>query len=266
MGTGMAGPFPGMDPWLEHPELWPDVHNSLIAALATRLSGILRPDCFVRIEERTYLAESEGLLVGRPALSIRGVGRCEQPATPASGHAARVITVEVPVPDILHETWLEVRAVANAEVVTVIEVLSPSNKVRGSEGRALYEKKRREILGSRTSLVEIDLVRAGTPKPLHGAAEESDYRLLVSRGDRRPRAELVPFSVRDPIPAFPLPLRPGEPEPVVELGDVLAELHEARSYRLMIDYARDPSPPLRAEDTAWARTILQDAGFVPRSA
>src|SRR5256885_8440140 len=53
-------------------------------------------------------------------------------------------------------------------------------------------------LGSLTHLVEIDLLRAGRRMPLLGTIPPSHYWLLTSRGPRRPRAELVPFSVRQP--------------------------------------------------------------------
>ena len=39
----MNTPFPGMDPWVEHPVLWPDVHNRLIAALADVIAPMIAP-------------------------------------------------------------------------------------------------------------------------------------------------------------------------------------------------------------------------------
>jgi hypothetical protein len=43
--------------------------------------------------------------------------------------------------------------------------------------------------GGDPSLVEVDLLRAGDSMPLLGAAPTKDYRILVSRGNRRPRAD-----------------------------------------------------------------------------
>ena len=51
-GAAMNTPFPGMDPWLEHPILWPDVHNRLIAALADVIAPLIAPRYFVRMERR----------------------------------------------------------------------------------------------------------------------------------------------------------------------------------------------------------------------
>jgi len=147
-----------MDPYLEHPELWPDVHNRLLAALADELGDKLRPSYYARLEERTYVVEPDGLLlVGRPDLSVLG---SEAPAHLAQTQATGVLTVEVPVPDRIRETFLEVRAAGSGEVVTALELLSPTNK-----GRSLYEHK----LGTRTNLVEVDLIRTGEPMPVRGA-------------------------------------------------------------------------------------------------
>ena len=75
-------------------------------------------------------------------------------------------------PDLVRETWLEVRAADSGEIVTVLEVLSPGNK-RPGVGRSTYEEKRFRVLGTRTHLVEGDLLRAGEPMPMHGAHGES---------------------------------------------------------------------------------------------
>ena len=56
----MATPFPGMDPYLEHPDLWPDVHHGLIESLRDALAQRLRPKYRIAIEKRTYLAEGYG--------------------------------------------------------------------------------------------------------------------------------------------------------------------------------------------------------------
>lgn len=259
----MPSPFPGMDPYLEHPFLWPDVHNALVAELRRRLGPLLRPRYYVQLEERTYLADpDEGLLfVGRPDLSATTLPGSEPSsggATPRSG-GGRVLTVTVPVPEPVRETYLVVRGVDDREVVTVLELLSPSNEVSG-DGRRQYETERRSVLASRTNLVELDLLRAGEPMPLVGAPVRSDYRVLVSRGDRRPQRELRAFSVRDRLPAFALPLRPGDVEPEIDLRGALDDVYDTGSYDLRIDYRGEPSPPLSAEDAAWADSVLQAAG------
>jgi len=239
-----------MDPYLEHPDLWPDVHNRLIAALGDELSPILRPRYYVALEERTYLEPGELALVSRPDLTVV---RRSGPSEPGqeSRRTPAVVEVELPIAEPVRETYLEVRSVPAGEVVTVIELLSPSNK-RAGTGREVYLEKREVVLSTRTSLVEVDLLRGGEPMPARGAAVSCDYRILVSRPHRRPKADLIAFGVRDPIPKFPLPLRRGEEEPMVDLGRVLHALYDRASYDLRIDYPREAVPPLPAPDAEWA--------------
>ncbi len=108
----MPSPFPGVDPYLENPELWPDVHNGLIAALRDELSPRLRPSYYVALEERTYLEEpGELVLVGRPDLTVidrdrLGAGRASKESlTPT------LVEVELPVGAQVRETFLEVRLI-----------------------------------------------------------------------------------------------------------------------------------------------------------
>lgn len=229
-----------MDPYLEHPALWPDVHNALIAATRDLIAPTLRPRYYVRLEERVYADEPDF------------VGRHDFAGPVRHGPSGQFRTVTIPEVERVLETYLEVHAVDEGQVVTVLELLSPGNK-RPGDGRRMYEEKRLRILGTRTNLVEVDLLRAGEPMTVYGATRTSDYRILVSRGERRPRADFFVFSVRDPIPRFALPLRRGDDEPLVDLGKVLHDLYDRAAYDLSIDYRQEPVPPLREEDRIWAR-------------
>ena len=254
----MRSPFPGMDPYLEHPSLWPDVHNSLIAAIANYLSPCLAPKCYVRQERRTYLLSPDDLsFVGRPDLAVLPA----MPQEPARHRArplaaAGVVEVVLSIPDEVGENSLEVREVTHGRVVTVMELLSPANKLY-AKGREEYIQKRYEITGSRTNLVEIDLLRAGEPMPLQGRRVDSDYRILVSRARTRPRALLYPFNLRDAFPTFELPLVPGDEEPPVDLGAIFHALYERARYDLSLDYTQPPVPPVRDEDASWARERVE---------
>src|SRR5207253_7651908 len=70
--------------------------------------------------------------------------------------------MRTPVPHIT----VEIRDVANRQLVTVIEVLFPTNK-RG-EGYDEYVDKRDRILRSSVHLIEIDLLRKGLRVPMQG--------------------------------------------------------------------------------------------------
>lgn len=251
-----------MDPWLENPALWPDVHNRLIVALADFLSPRLAPRYYVGVEGRVYQLEVDELhWVGVPDITVTPREenfqrrRSELPLVEID-----VVEVEVPVDTEVQEWFLEIREVGTGEVVTAIELLSPTNKHPGT-GRREYEIKRKKVFDSLTNLVEIDLLRGGEPMPLQGRGRRvaSDYRILVSRGDQRPRAQLYPFSVRQAIPLFVLPLLPGDQEPQVALNTIFHDLYERAQFGMIARYAQPPAPPLPEADAAWAAELITAA-------
>jgi hypothetical protein len=252
-----------MDPWLEHPVLWPGVHNRLITAIADDLTARVSPRYYVGVEQHAYVTSATGdLAIIRPDVLVgrsRSRKRIPAPGEPAvAGVGILAMDVEVPVEIQVEDWYLEIRLVGTSRLVTVIEVLSPWNKSPG-QGRKEYLRKRKHIFKTRTSLVEIDLLRGGRPMPLtirHPV--ESDYRILVSRAVSRPRAKLYPFGVRQEIPAIPIPLLPKDPEPSLELNTVLHALYERARFDLVLDYTHPPVPPLEEEDAAWARAIASD--------
>jgi hypothetical protein len=157
---------------------------------------------------------------------------------------------------------LEIIDMASKEVVTVIEVLSPANK-RPGKGREMYEEKRDQMFGSRTNLVEIDLLRIYQPLPVFGNDIEGSYRILVSRADCRPTADLYLFNLPDAIPAFPLPLRSGDVEPIVDLQALLNTVYDRAGYDFTLDYTAEPIPPLSEPDAVWADSLLPKTSLPP---
>lgn len=259
----MASPFPGMNPYLENPELWPEVHHRLITAIAIALQPQLTPKYRVAIEKRTYLSDGEDLvLVGifdvsvasQRAIATQSLSTTTLPAQ------SEYITVTLPMPEEVREGYLEITEVATGYVITALEVLSPTNK-RPGKGRETYEEKRRQVLSSPTHLVEIDLLRDGKPMRILSETEPTDYRILVARRNRRPQAQLYGFSVRQEIPKFPLPLQSGDTEPLVDLQHLLAEVYEQAGFDLAVDYRLEPVPPLKEENKVWADTLLQERGL-----
>jgi Protein of unknown function (DUF4058) len=68
-------PFPGMDPFLEDPFFWHQVHSRLIVALSNELGAKLRPKYYTAIEIRTYLDnEYPTIEIKERYLEIRQVG------------------------------------------------------------------------------------------------------------------------------------------------------------------------------------------------
>jgi Protein of unknown function (DUF4058) len=257
----MPTPFPGMDPYLEHPALWEDVHTRLIVAIADALGPQVRPHYRVAVERRTYLAvfaPEEYELIGKPDMLIAGA-HAKEPTRSILATATRVIPPigELVMPDEVTERYLEIRDVVSGEVVTVLEILSPTNKLT-REGRGQYERKRIKVLGSATHLIEIDLLRAGDPLPIRMRQDDpqSAYRVLLSRSQDRPRAEVYLFGLREPIPDIPVPLRADEADAVLPLNRVIHDMYERAGYDQILNYHLPPVPPLTETEAAWATALL----------
>jgi Protein of unknown function (DUF4058) len=269
----MPSPFPGMDPYLEHPSRWSEVHSRLISSIANGLERRLSDAYFISVEKRVYqLTSDDAVLIGIPDTTLATFSRVANTSPqddgiaseatvtlkPAAAYLANYLTVTLPIPMEVRESYLEVRDIETGDVITAIEILSPVNK-RSGEGRRVYELKRQAILGSQTHFIELDLLRAGSPMAMQGSQAATDYRLLVSRASTRPRAQLYGFNVEQPIPIIPVPLRPGEPDLDLDLKGFLHEIYAQARYARRIDYQQSPVPPLPEVSQAWAIDRIHSA-------
>ncbi|PSR14378.1 hypothetical protein C8255_24225 [filamentous cyanobacterium CCP3] len=260
----MASPFPGMDPYLEQPGFWASFHSRLIVALADAIEAALKPEYYVEVESRTYLSETEGgLLIGIPdavvaADSAKPAPSAEAPKGNRVATQVRPQRVRLPMPEEITERYLEIREAKTGEVITAIEVLSPKNKQSG-KGRLVYEEKRSQVLSSLTNLVEIDLLRRGKPLTLLDGADRQNYCVLVSASDQRPTADLYSFTIRQPLPDIPIPLKPGDEPVVVQFQAIIAGVYERGRYHTRIDYTQPlPPPPLSETDQTWLTELLAE--------
>ena len=113
-----------------------------------------------------------------------------------------------------------------ASIVTVIEFLSPTNKVPGSEGLTSFAEKRRDVMRSEAHWIEIDLLRGGARIPIDGNYDGSDYRVHLSRMQERPRSWIWQIGLEQPLPKIPIPLRPDHAEAELDLQTVLNLAYE----------------------------------------
>jgi Protein of unknown function (DUF4058) len=184
----MAGPFPGMDPYLELQSAWPDFHNRLIAEICNELGARLTDSYVARVDERVEVAT----WAPEPPRSFRPdilVGRFDTRAVSPGSNVttASAATLEPKLVEILDRdpeevriTWVEIRALPELELVTAVEVLFPINK--SGQGRQAYLDKRDKLHASRVSLVEIDLLIGGAPLPMKERIEPGAYYAIVARG------------------------------------------------------------------------------------
>ncbi len=104
--------------------------------------------------------------------------------------------------------------------------------------------------------MEIDLLRQGKPMAMNNQAFQTHYRIVVSRYQNRPQADLYAFNIPQQIPSFPLPIQPDYREPTVNLQQLLHKLYDQGNYDLAIDYSQDPPPPLSTADASWVKEVL----------
>jgi len=243
-----------MDPYLEQEIIWRGFHKRFMAAAAAHLSNQVLPCYIVLIDEHVYLHDAEtedGHDAGRPDLAV--ARDSERFAGEARALAVGIIEapvhVRMPEMDEERESFLTVRDRVSRQIITVVELLSPTNKCPG-ENRRRYLSKRADLLSGAAHLVEIDLLRGGKPMPAEDRPK-CVYSVLVSRADERPRAGFWPIGLRDPLPTVPVPLRAGEPEAHLDLRAIIDRVYDEAGYRFFL-YEHPPDPPLTGADADWA--------------
>lgn len=255
----MRSPFPGMDPWLEEPSLWPDLHATLIVAFRRLLVPQLSSPYIARIERRTYQLRSDDPGARRAIPDVQIV----REAIPAyqTGAGSRVISrptavLSMPMGIEFREPRLSIRDKRTRRVVTWIELLSPTNKEPGSLGRKIYLAKRSRILRSRASLVEIDLLRRGERFRYFEPLPEGDYYAFVSRAGKRTESEVYAVRFGEVLPVLPVPLASPDKDVCLDLQEALDRAYEEARYDRDVDYGSLPDPPLELARMKWARTRI----------
>ena len=248
----MPSPFPGMNPYLERASAWESFHHALIVAAQLQIAPQTPPEYVVRIEHRVYIHEPphEPGFVGRADLGVHRTPRAAGRPVATLEAPARVTLETV---DVERVKFLTIRDRDGNDLITVIELLSPTNKYAGPD-RAQYLAKRREILRSSAHLVEIDLLRGG-PRMPPDELPTCDYCVLVSRVEERPEAGVWPWRLRDPIPLIPIPLRLGDADATLDLKTAIDQMYDGGRYANYI-YAGPPEPRLAPDDAAWAAAFL----------
>lgn len=267
----MPSPFPGMDPFIEACGRWEDFHPQFIGEIHRTLAAALPERYFVSLAVRSYvvLTDTEGKDF-KPFLPDVGI------ASPAGTHAERppsavaetvevdAVSMEAFIATEFRETFIEVHEHDPEELlVTSIEVLSPSNKRRGSEGWNLYVRKRNALLLGAANLVELDLLRGGSRMPMITPWPDSPYTLLVSRELRAPRCRVWPAHFRRPLPPIPIPLSPPDEDVRLELQPLIAAVYARSRYDRRLDYSRPLQPALTEDESAWLAEQLRSRSDAP---
>lgn len=256
----MPSPFPGMDPYIERPEIWPDFHDSLIAMIRGALNPFLRPRYAALTQDRLYVFES-----GRPIYPDVGVIELSPRSERFSKGTVGVLEAEAPaVFDIDFEEiripYIEIlEPAAGNRVVTAIELLSPTNKAPG-EGRDFYIKKRKELWSANVNLIEIDLLRGGEPTvwDLNRRFESlRPWHYIVSVARRRERKqEVYAIPLRRRLPTIAIPLANDDKDVPLDLQAVFTRCWDEGPYPELLRYNDNPPGMLDQDDIAWSKSIV----------
>lgn len=256
MSSAAQPPFPGMDPYTEARHLWKGLHTQLIGELSThQLPPLLAPAYFVDAEPSLQIRDERDIY---PDVQIV-TERTPPPYQPAGlglpvaeATVAIVVAPETEVED--EESAIFIREAETERLVTVLEILSYSNKTSGAEKRARYLLKRQQLLNSGVHLVEIDLLRWG--RRVVEALPDQPYHILVSRADEQPRSRVWSFGLNEAIPPTPVPLiEPDEYVPL-PLQEAYATIYAARGFRRRLDYQTNLPGPLTKAQQAYIQSVL----------
>jgi hypothetical protein len=263
-----------MDPYLEG-EMWQEFHTRLAATISAQLMQVL-PRTYVALLSKRYVVDRSGLsliAVEAERIVYPEVAVAEPPTrmpAAASGGAAVAVAEPVvaepavelasPLPEEVPVVSVEIRDVAQRRLVTVIENLSPVNKL--GDGAREYAERRTAILETQTHLLEIDLIRRGARVQLVGTPPPAPYYVYLSRAQRRPLTAVWPVGLRQRLPVVPVPLLPPDADVALDLQAAVDACFELIGYERLLDYSAAPPPPvLTPDDAAWLDTVLREAGY-----
>lgn len=273
----MPSPIPGMDPYLEHPALFPGVQNGFVNYLCETLNQQLPSTYFAATANRIWV-ELTGRIIEPDVNLLHQSNGSSSPVNNAGvavAYLTEVAPVKVTVPrEEMKETYIEVYASGPAKprLVTVIELLSRANKTPKSPGRKLYRSKQREVCRSDSHLLEIDLLRWGihtTVVPLAQAratAGPFDYHICLRQAKHPGEYLVFPIHLGQRLPVIGIPLLPVDGKVLVDLQGVLDRAYDLGRFRQRVGYSESPPPPaLSPDQAAWLDALRREQGLLPAS-
>lgn len=264
----MKSPFPGMDPFIEARHLWGDFHDNLIVDLQRAIQRQLPARYVARINDRVFYEtedpEVELILKNRARPDVEVIRKPDHPAASSRGQGGPVAIVDSPLTEMHALIEYEEREIfvdvyklnPDRQLVTSVEVLSPTNKRRGSAGWDQYERKRSIFAHGHANLVEIDLLRRGRRHPMSEQWPDSPFVIAVFRREKAPAADVWPAFVLKPLPTIPIPLLPPDGDIAVELQPLVSDIYESSRYFDDMRYEETIQPPLRADEAQWLSEFL----------
>jgi len=258
----MAGRFPGMNPYIELSEdLWTGFHDILISVMSLQLNAHLPPNYTAFVEKRIELVEmpDQPLRQRKPDIAVARDFESDQGGATATAVLPDIepATLTLPNFDENPEGYIDIRTFPDRELVTSIEILSPSNK--SASGHGEYWTKRAAMILQGVHLVEIDLLLGGRRLPVIEPLPPGDFYAFVSRGNRRPRCEVYAWSIRRALPKLPIPLKAPDPDVVLDLPQAVEITFNGGRFEQNLLYEIPIPPSLSESDRAWVAERLRQS-------
>lgn len=265
----MKSPFPGMDPYIEACGLWPDFHDDLVNEIKRALAATLPERYFVQTGERSYivLATNNGKETKPFLPDVRVASTAAESESRSQGIAVAEteigtagVTMHAFIDEHFRENFIEIyEADPEVRLVTCLEVLSPSNKLPGTEGWDLYLRKRNALMRGAANFVELDLLRGGRRMPMVEPWPKGPYYVLTARKELAPACYVVPAYSHRPLPAIAVPLSGSDPDIPLALQPMVEAVYERSRYGKRIDYSKSLTPRLTREENAWLAKQVPNA-------
>jgi hypothetical protein len=256
----MASRFPGMNPYIELSEdLWTGFHDILIADISKQLNAKLPQNYTAFVEKRIELVElpEQPLRHRKPDIAVAR----DFESGSDGGIATAVVTdlepatLTLPAYDDNPEAYIDIRTFPDRELVTSIEIPSPSNK--SASGHGEYWTKRASMIVQGVHLVEIDLLLGGRRLSLVEPLPPGDFYAFISRSNRRPKCEVYAWSVRRPLPKLPIPLKAPDADVVLDLAQAVETTFNGGRFEQNMLYGMPIPTSLSESDRAWVAERLQ---------
>ncbi|MFV1965734.1 MAG: DUF4058 family protein [Pirellulaceae bacterium] len=259
----MSCPFPGMDPHIERPEIWPDFHDRFTTFLCGALQPLLRPRYVALTQDRLYVVEADRPI--RPDVSV-----VRTSSRRSAGEATALLKTDAPT---VFELWREeirqplihiVEPAAGSRLVTAIEVLSPDNEAAGP-GRTSYLRKRDELWDGGANLVEIDLLRDGEATVRISKDQLQSLRpwryLVVVTRCWPSQQEVYAWPLERRLPRVAVPLADDDQDVLLDLQAAFARCWDEGPYPELLHYDRPAPGELTAAEKDWCAQRLEHAGL-----
>jgi hypothetical protein len=246
-----------MDPYLEG-DLWPDVHHNLASVFVELLAPQIAPKYVARVA--AYAVEdrkpSTSLQIVYPDIAVLYKNEWKEPSASYEHSLAEISppNYEIPATYTLKIPFVEIRDRAKNQLITAIEILSPSNKRH--PGLEQYRQKRLALHESGVQLLEIDLLRRGK-RVIHNPQITKTHYLFSLWRVGSESLSIWTNIIRENLPILPVPLAEDDPDARLPLKLALERIYERGLYQLSIDYGtRPPAPKFEEEEMVWIKAMV----------